>query len=184
MKFKKITLLLLPLLWLGAACTQNTQTSTTNHPDVQELAFTTIKQGTVSYDQAAPKLLLIESQAAFDQAWASDVVTNLLPRPEAPQIDFTKQNILMAFAGQKTSGGYRLTITDINTNSVTGSNDIVIYASQTSPAAGVFTSQALTSPAHIVSVDKSSNFDTQAVYMVLRDEKLQSQQIIQAQRFP
>jgi hypothetical protein len=186
MKSKSIFIFLLPLSLLLAGCYPFTKTAPTNsntaNSDVQELAFSVVKDEAYSaYAQASPRLVIIQTQSEWEQFWSSQVEGNKLPVPPAPQIDFQTQLLLAAFTGQKSTGGYGITVTGINTNTISGSADVVVYANQQVPAAGVVTTQALTSPAQVVSVERHNNFTLEDVYLVLRTPATGDEQVILAE---
>lgn len=80
---------------------------------------------------------------------------NVVDDAPVPIIDFEHVVLVIAFAGQKSSGGYSIAITG-----VTQMNDeLFVYAANSSPTPGVITTQALTSPVHAVTVPVSTHIN-------------------------
>lgn len=186
MKSKSIFISLLPLSLLLAGCSPFSQKPTTNTnlavSDVQELTFSVVQDEAYSaYAEITPRLVLIQTQAEWEQFWSTDLEGNKLPVPPAPQIDFQTQVVLAAFTGQKSTGGYGVSVTDVNTNTVTGSADVAVYVNQQVPAAGAVLTQALTSPAQVVSVERNANFSLEDVFMIFRTPTTGEEQIILAE---
>lgn len=152
----------------------NNSTST----EVQEMDFSTVAQGTGSYTDTTPKLLLIQSQPQLDQLWNMYVSGTVISPSPAPQIDFRANFVLAAFAGQKNTGGYSFSITGLNTNAQSGTSDIAVYATLNGPDPETFVTQALTSPYHVVQVKRRLGFQFQDVYMLLLDEETQTTSIV------
>lgn len=146
--------------------------------EVQELHFTTVEQSTGSYSEAEPKLFLVQSQNQLDQLWNMYISGNVLNPTPAPQIEFRSHFVVAAFAGQKNTGGYSFGITEMNTNAQSGTSDIAVYATLKSPAPDTFVTQALTSPYHVVQVERQTNFKFEDVYMILADDVIQTTQIV------
>lgn len=146
--------------------------------EVQEMDFTTVEQSSGSYAATQPALYLIQSQDQLDQLWAMHVSGNILNPSPAPHIDFGSQFVIAAFAGQKNTGGYSFQITDINTNAQSGTSDIAVYATLESPAPGMVVTQALTSPHHVVRIDRRANFQFEEVYMILTDQATSTTQVV------
>lgn len=180
---------LIPILVIGvlaSGCFPLTQTSTTNinstSTEVQELTFSKVKDETyTAYSSTAPRLVLIETQAEWEQFWSTELEGNKLPPGPAPQIDFQTQLLVVVFAGQKSTGGYSITVTGMNTNTVSGSADVVVYANQATPPLDLPVIQVITSPAQVVSVERNNNFTLEDVYMVLRTPATGEEQIILAE---
>lgn len=186
MKSKSILILLFPLSLLLTGCYPFTRTDTTNintvNSDAQELAFSKVKDEAYStYESATPRLVLIETQAEWEKFWSVELEGNKFPVPPAPQIDFQTQILLAAFTGQKNTGGYGISVTGVDTNTISGSADVVVYVNQEVPAADAVLTQALTSPAQVVSVERNNNFTLEDVYMVLRTQTTGGEQVILAE---
>ena len=61
-------------------------------------------------------------------------------------VDFSDQMLIAIFLGERRSGGYRITITDIQENA----ESLIVLIESTAPGEGSTVTQALTSPFHLV----------------------------------
>lgn len=73
---------------------------------------------------------------------------------EAPTPDFTKKSVVAVFMGQKRTGGYAITITDVKVKSGTA----YVTTLKTNPDGGMVT-MALTEPYCIAEIPKVKNID-------------------------
>lgn len=94
--------------------------------------------------------VVIRNPEKWKNLW-SQIHSNREPMPATPTIDFSNQMIIGYFLGQRTSGGYSVSIENV---SETGEK-IVVAISQTSPGPGSIVSQALTSPYAIQVIPRS-----------------------------
>lgn len=62
--------------------------------------------------------------------------------PVVPDVDLSRETVLAAFAGQKSSGGYGISVQGVSVDS----GDLYVDLALTSPQAGAITTQAVTSP--------------------------------------
>ncbi len=69
-----------------------------------------------------------------------------------PEIDFNEEMILVVFQGEKSTGGYGIEINKI----VEKENAIEVLVIETLPGYGCMVTEALTSPYHIVKLQKST----------------------------
>lgn len=175
---RKLLLLTLPVFLLTGCFHVPDDLSNSSVREVQEIDFTTLEQGTGSYGDGNPRLFLIQSQAQLDQLWSSYILGNFINPNPAPQIDFGSKFVLAAFAGQKSTGGYSIDITGLNTNAQSGTSDIAVYATLVGPTPGTIVTQALTSPYHVVEVKRQAGFQFEDVYMILTDDLTKSTQIV------
>lgn len=111
---------------------------------INELKFKTINRGFNS-NQAAQNNYVIKSE----EEWISILQkTNAeLPAP----VDFDDEMILAVFQGEKPTGGYNIEIRKI----VENENTIEVLVSETSPGSKCMVTDALTSPFHIIRIQKS-----------------------------
>lgn len=82
----------------------------------------------------------------------NQLMTRLSPHSESkidlPDVDFTKEMVIAAFAGQKSTGGYSIEIKKITK---TGKK-LFVQIEMTNPGRSCLNTQALTSPYHIVAI--------------------------------
>lgn len=73
------------------------------------------------------------------------------PMPEAPNIDFSQYRILVAFQGERPSGGYKI---QFNTVVDTG-GALEVFVKEQEPGEGCATTAVMTAPYQIVKIPKS-----------------------------
>ncbi|WP_217349688.1 protease complex subunit PrcB family protein, partial [Meiothermus sp. PNK-Is4] len=101
-----------------------------------------LRQGASSaYTDSAPQAFLATSASSFAQLWAL-ATGNILPRPAAPEVNFSRYSIAAFFVGQKPTGGYGVRF--VGATSSAGNWRITVELLQ--PAPGTILTQALTSP--------------------------------------
>ena len=76
---------------------------------------------------------------------------NVLPRPDAPDVDFSREIVVGAFLGQRPSGGYAIAITALRPDG----GRLVVEATETRPAPDRLVPQVLSSPYHFVTTAKT-----------------------------
>ena len=94
---------------------------------------------------------------------AKDVVVRTLPEWQAlwrehhgadgtcPVVDFAKQMVVGVFLGARNTGGYDVEITAVER----GPQGLVVRYAERTPDRGSIVAQVITSPFHLVAVDKS-----------------------------
>jgi hypothetical protein len=89
--------------------------------------------------------LVVRDADAWASTWAA-VWRNMTPAPSRPDVDFSREMVIVAALGQRTSGGY-----DIVVDSATATeSELVVHVRATSPGASCFVTGALTQPVDIV----------------------------------
>lgn len=102
--------------------------------------------------------LVARNQRQWEQIWRYSAGTQV-PQPEMPEIDFDVHMVIAVFMGQRSSGGYAVTI-----DSVTEKEDHVeVRYTTRSPGHGDMVTTALTSPFHIVVVPASAVEDVRFI---------------------
>jgi hypothetical protein len=94
-----------------------------------------------------PSQVVITNQAGWEALWQRHEV-KVSPKTSPPEVDFSKEAVVVAALGQKKSGGYAIEIAEVR-QTPEGAEAIV---KTRSPKAGTLTIQALTAPTHIVAV--------------------------------
>ena len=93
-------------------------------------------------------ITVIKDQTSWQQLWVSHQST-VLPIPEIPIINFDSEMIVAAFLGTRPSGGHTITVTGASMN-----GDILdVSVLSVSPGIGCITTQAITSPFHLVKLE-------------------------------
>lgn len=88
------------------------------------------------------------------QAWAAfwdEFHTNVDPKPALPPVDFTRHMVLAAAMGQRSSGGYAITIEEVHA----GTGLMIARVLEQSPGEECMVTGALTAPATAVLVPQS-----------------------------
>lgn len=122
----------------------------------QDVVFETLEddsgrdvEGTNSSIQGK-RLLVIRDADEFSEFWADHSAT-LAPIPVEPDVDFETSMIIAAYAGERETGGYTITIEDIREND----EFMIVEIEIETPGDNCATTQALTQPHHVVVLDDS-----------------------------
>ena len=85
--------------------------------------------------------VVIRDPAAWAELWA-DLAARVQPAPEVPEIDFGASMVIVAAMGQRTSGGYEVSVEEV------AEKDGKLYARvlETSPGAACMTITVMTAP--------------------------------------
>lgn len=111
--------------------------------------------------EKAEKGLILRDATAWEALWKV-MNANLDAVPELPKVDFDKNMVVAYFLGEKTSGGWGVTIQSVNT--VDGLK--VTYVVR-SPAPGAVTTTVMTYPYSVVVVPKT---DAEAQWTLAKGE--------------
>ena len=130
-------------------------------PSNQERTPVVVVDGKVNFETVAKSqnsgfgervFYTINNEAEWTELWNKmHAVVN--PVPELPKVDFEKELLVVAFQGTKNTGGNAIDITDIEKKD----GIVLVTVKDSSPGAGCFTTQATTSPYHIVKLPKTSD---------------------------
>jgi len=115
-------------------------------------SFTSIEQGTdsaISLPNDA-QVFKITSQSEWDDFWSRHKA-NITPMPQQPSVDFAQYMVIAVIDNVHSSGGYVMEITQIKERL----NRLAVFATRTEPGSGCVTAAVLTSPFHIVSLQRS-----------------------------
>jgi hypothetical protein len=104
------------------------------------MPFTVLAQGSRSGIEDERTVVILD-EAALRSLWASHGAGSV-PAPSPPQVDFSGEMVIAAFAGAKNSGGYRLGIAGIEEKD----RRIQVSLVLSRPGAGCMTAQVLTQP--------------------------------------
>jgi hypothetical protein len=111
-------------------------------------AFRLLKEGTDANSMDERANYEITDGSQLNQLWGYLGATP----GTVPNIDFTKEEVLAVFDGTHTTGGYRITVTDITEASGTRT----VHVSRIAPGANCAKANAITSPYQIIAVPKST----------------------------
>jgi hypothetical protein len=117
------------------------------------LTFETVIQEAGMYSEALQgrEVVVINSRAELDAQWAR-IHGSVDPTPNVPAVDFSRETLVMATAGMKSTGGYEVRIESIGV----GSEGAAVSVGITEPGAGCFVTEAFTTPVHVVRTSKIS----------------------------
>ena len=94
---------------------------------------------------------IIRTNVQLKAAWAL-AFGNQEPQPDLPQVDFEKQMLIAVFMGQKNTGGHSIEMTGIEESA----GDLTVHVAEQSPKPDDVTTQAITSPFHVVLIPRFS----------------------------
>jgi protease stability complex PrcB-like protein len=130
-----------PLVVVGAC---STGASSGQSEGSRAVSLALLAQGTYSAIES-PRFEVIRDAAAFRSLWMQHVAA-VSPAPPIPDVDFSKDMVIAAFAGIKNTGGYSLSISHLS--STDGRLEARLRLSEPGPTCIV--PQAITQPYVIV----------------------------------
>jgi hypothetical protein len=113
--------------------------------EAKPVEFSLLATGTMSAREGGRAVELITDEAAWRRAW--EVFGASRPLPD---VSFDTRAVVVAYQGQKPTGGYSIEITDIKRTGTV----LAVTLKERRPASGSLTTQALTSPFVAVSVPR------------------------------
>ncbi|MBE9490752.1 MAG: protease complex subunit PrcB family protein [Bacteroidetes bacterium] len=114
------------------------------------IAFETIAQDEFG-GMTDSKFIVIKDEATFIEVYRL-IGKDRLPKVEMPTIDFEKETVIALFLGEKTSGGYFITVKQI----VVISDKVNVAYKVTSPKPGDMVTTVMTQPYCIIKMPKTS----------------------------
>ena len=143
---KKMQGLWTTLAWLGmAACSAGPHEGST-----KTVEFTLLSQGTQSGVESQ-RFEVIRDEGTLRSVWQAHAHA-ITPVQDPPKVDFQSAMVIAAFAGTKSSGGYRLDIAEIN--QVGDRLEVTMVLTQ--PGADCFVSEVMTQPYVMATTPRSS----------------------------
>lgn len=97
----------------------------------------------------SPTTFAVRDQSSWEGLW-NQVTQAMYPAPAIPQIDFTKNIVVFAAAGTKSTSGYSIEITNAAETSAGVSVDVTV----TSPGSTCAVSQLVTFPVAIAAIPR------------------------------
>jgi hypothetical protein len=113
-----------------------------------EISFTTIASENYS-GVTEEKNIIISNQKDFEKIWV-ECYSIQIPQPKAPKINFEEECVLIAFAGEFSTGGYKVELANINKKRRSMNVDVII----TAPGADCNVTSAMTQPFHMIKMKK------------------------------
>lgn len=115
--------------------------------DAEEISFEEVETG--YYGSVSNQNLVLRKEAQFVAFWDS-LHQNKTPIPDLPNVDFSNQMVIAATMETQPSGGYSIEITQVSLkNGILG-----VKVLNSKPDDGCITTGALTTPYHLVKLDK------------------------------
>ena len=132
---------LLLLLTAAAACSDSSPTAT----DDATLTFETVVQTSYSgFDD--PQKRVIRSVGEWDQVWRT-LYASQRPAPPLPAVDFSREVVVLAAAGERSNGCYSIEATRAR---LIGDGTVEFELTETVPGAACGCTQAVTQPVHLI----------------------------------
>jgi hypothetical protein len=114
--------------------------------NMDDIGITTIAKGNYSgVDESID--LVIESEEDWRELWGK-IYAGTYPVKEPPDIDFSRQTVLAAFLGTRSTGGYSIEFSRL----VKENSKIKAIFTSKSPEPGDMVTTALSQPYHVVSI--------------------------------
>jgi uncharacterized protein (DUF885 family) len=113
--------------------------------EAKPVEFSLLATGTMSAREGGRAVELITDESSWRRAW--EVIGAGRPLPD---VSFDTRAVVVAYQGQKPTGGYSVEITDIKRTGTV----LAVTVNERRPASGSFTTQALTSPFVAVSIPR------------------------------
>ncbi len=114
---------------------------------VPPVTFTTLVDGQASAIEEQREVV-VRTDAQWKALWAKHA-----PGQKPPFVDLAKSTVIAVFLGTRNTGGYRAMITEIERHG----SDLVVTWQEEKPSPDLMVTQALTSPFHIVRIDKTTD---------------------------
>lgn len=115
------------------------------------VTFTVLETGGNAQEGEERKNIAARDQESFDRLWK---MAHGAQELAAPEIDFSKEYVIGVFAGRKSSGGYSITVTDIQDQG----DDRTVAVTLTVPDTACVVTDALTSPYQLIRVPVSMHY--------------------------
>jgi uncharacterized protein (DUF885 family) len=131
-----------------AAASQSQSNSQGAAEESKPVGFSLLATGTMSQYEGARAVELITDEASWRRAWE----TIGAGRP-LPDVSFDTSAVVVAYQGQKRTGGYSVEIEGIVRNGTV----LAVTLAERRPASGSFTTQVITSPYAAVSIPRPPN---------------------------
>jgi hypothetical protein len=109
--------------------------------------FSTLADGQASAIEEE-RQVVVRTDAEWKALWAKHA-----PGQKLPFVNFAKSTVIAVFLGTRNTGGYRAMITEIERHGA----DLVVTWQEEKPSPDLMVTQALTSPFHIVQIDKTTD---------------------------
>ena len=144
---KQLAILMFALFFI--ACEKDDDKDDTSNNGSEQtdnnIELTTLSEGHYSGLSGDGYNFMIQTQLELDSIWTI-IYANSSPSSDAPEVDFAKELVLLAYMGTYPTGGYSIDITGIELKDGAYSYTI----SKTSPAEDSVVTTAITAPYHLI----------------------------------
>jgi hypothetical protein len=96
-----------------------------------------------------PERLVVRDNATWHTVWAS-IWSGTTPMPATPNVDFTKEMVIVAALGSRSTGGYSIVVD----SAMATSAGLVVWIGTSSPGARCVTTQAFTAPVDVARMQR------------------------------
>ncbi len=126
----------------GVAWACEAQVPTQLPPDAEPVEFELVSQLTRPFGGPnEPARLVIRDQAEWDEYWNA-LPTVVLPTPDPPAFDFSRDMVLIAAMGRRGSGGHVISVEGVYESG----GELFVDVLEVSPGLGCITTQVMTAP--------------------------------------
>ena len=108
------------------------------------MTFTTIQQGPLS-GVDTQRQVVVRSESEWQALWREHD-----PGRKQPRVDFSRSMVVGVFMGSRRTAGYAIEITRVER----GEAGLTVFYRQTAPGPDAMTAQIITSPFHIVLLER------------------------------
>jgi hypothetical protein len=98
-----------------------------------------------------PRRKVIRDEAAWAELW-SEIHRTVEPVPERPEVDFSRQMLIVVAMGTRRSGGFDISVRDIR--AIEDGLEVAVQESE--PATGAMVGMSLTQPVEVVRVERTA----------------------------
>jgi hypothetical protein len=104
-----------------------------------------------------PKALVFQDQQAWAAFWKTShrLDANLQP-PAPPKLDFTHQTVIGITSGSRQTGGYSITVDQVELKHQQDGNRLLIHYIESTPGNGCLVTEATTTPSVFIAISKST----------------------------
>lgn len=135
-------LLLLPMIAMLVSCNCKKTTLTGNDPASKQSLFEVLNESEYQ-GKEAPAFEIITDEASLKALY------QLVNIEDVPKVDFTKQQVVAVFMGQRNTGGHAIKISNVTEKD----NKIYVNVEKISPQSGQGVTMAITNPYSIARVN-------------------------------
>jgi len=140
----RIYMLLLTAIFISAVAAG----CSTQGNDEKKLPMETILDGTYCSIEAKREILLNSNEDY--QKLMIEVYSNLDQLPRIPVVDFTKYSVVAVFIGNRSNGGFMVSI-----DSITEGKNLTVNVTETTPGKDCMVTDAITRPFSLVKIPKT-----------------------------